>query len=422
MKWPGFGPADILLPKNCDMSKWSVIACDQYTSQPEYWKRVEEYVGDAPSTLRLILPEVYLSDGHLSERHKQIRAAMQKCLDEDLFQVLPNSIIYVERWLSNNQLRRGLVGVVDLECYDYNPGSSNLIRATEGTVFSRIPPRVAVRREAPLELPHIMMLIDDEERQIIEHLSSETDQMEQVYDFDLMEHGGHITGYTLNERQKTEVCAMLNEMNDQKRFRARYDAPDEAVMLYAVGDGNHSLAAARDSYLELKELHPEYDWEHHPARFALVELVNLHEDSLVFQAIHRVCFMVDPEDLLKELLEYYPGTYYGKGEGHCFEYVWAGGRGFITVPNPAIQLTVGTLQGFLDKYLFDKGGFVDYVHGVDVVEELSKKPGNIGFILPPMSKGDLFRSVIQDGSLPRKTFSMGAAEDKRYYLEARKIK
>lgn len=422
LNWPGFGPTDILIPKDCDMSKWSVVACDQYTSQPEYWKRVEDYVGDAPSTLRLILPEVYLSDGHVSERHEKIRAAMEDCLNSGLFRVLPDSLIYVERWLSNNKLRRGLVGALDLECYDYNLGSSNLIRATEGTVFSRIPPRVAVRREAPLEVPHAMVLIDDPERRVIEHLTYETEDMERIYDFDLMENGGHITGYVLDEKQKSEVCELLCAMNNPELAKERYDAPEGDVMLYAIGDGNHSLASARDSYLELKNSHPEYDWETHPARFAMVELVNLHDESLEFEAINRVCFSVDPEELLESLIEYYPGTHYGEGDGHRIEYTWEKGSGVITVPNPAAQLAVGTLQGFLDQYFLLHKGFVDYVHGDDVTRELGSKPGNVGFVLPTMAKNELFRSVIHDGALPRKTFSMGCAQDKRFYLEARKIK
>lgn len=422
LNWPGFRPADVLLPENCDMSKWSVVACDQYTSQPEYWKRVEEYVGSEPSTLRMILPEVYLSDGHVAQRHAKIREVMQQSLEENFYRVLPDALIYVERWLSSCRLRRGLVGVVDLECYDYNLGSSNLIRATEGTVLSRIPPRVSVRREAPLELSHVLMLIDDPEKRVIEHLTYETEDMERVYDFDLMEGGGHIVGYALNDEQKADVCELLNNLGDVDRFKERYQAIDEAVMIYAVGDGNHSLAAARDSYLELKHDHPEYDWEHHPARFAMVELVNLHDNSLEFEAIHRVCFSVEPQNLLDELIAYYPGAHYGEGEGHSFVYVWEGGQGTITVPNPAAQLAVGTLQGFLDKYLLDHNGYLDYVHGTEVVRELGEKPRNIGFILPAMGKHELFMSVIHDGALPRKTFSMGEAQDKRFYLEARKIK
>lgn len=422
LNWPGFCPADILIPRNCDMSKWSVVACDQYTSQPDYWRRVDAYIGDAPSTRKMILPEVFLSDGHTLEHTREINQTMEDYLEKNLFQVYPQAIIYVERWLASGKLRRGLVGAVDLECYDYN-GSDTLIRATEGTVFSRIPPRVAVRRDAKLELSHVMMLVDDPEKRVIEHLTYETDDMQRVYDFDLMEDGGHITGYLLTEEQKRDVCELLNQMNDPEEFAEKYDTNrGEAVMLYAIGDGNHSLATAKATYLEQKEDHPELDWEHHPARYAMVELMNLHDESLEFEAIHRVCFSVQPEALLEALVNYYPDTHYGKDQGHVIHYVWEKGEGDITVPDPISQLTVGSLQGFLDYYLIANGGYVDYVHGEDVTRELGSQPGNIGFLLPAMSKNELFKGVIHDGALPRKTFSMGDAHDKRFYLEARKIK
>lgn len=236
----GFGPADILLPKGVDLQKWSVVACDQYTSEPEYWARVEEKVATAPSALRLILPEQKLEDGHTQEHIKEINQTMDKYLGDGIFRVLPDSFIYVERWLNNGTLRRGLVGQIDLEDYDYHPGSSTLIRATEKTVLSRIPPRVAVRREAALELPHVMLLMDDPSQEVIEHLTLETDKMEQLYDFDLMEHGGHITGYRLTDDQQEDLGRRLEELADQDLFAQRYDAEDKPVLLFAVGDGNHS--------------------------------------------------------------------------------------------------------------------------------------------------------------------------------------
>jgi hypothetical protein len=423
LNWPAFGPADLLLPKNCDMSKWSVVACDQYTSQPDYWNRVDRYVGEAPSTRKMILPEVFLSDGHTLEHTKEINHTMESYLEQGLFQTYSDALIYVERWLSNGTLRRGLVGAVDLDCYDYSGSTEPLIRATEGTVLSRIPPRVAVRRNAELELSHVMLLIDDPEKQVIEHLSAETEDMELVYDFDLMEQGGHITGYLLNDQQKAEVCQLLNQLNETEQYEKKYGITQEGKLLYAVGDGNHSLATARASYLELKGDHPDWDWENHPSRHAMVELVNLHDESLVFEAIHRACFDVEPEKLLQELVDYYPGAYYGEGEGHIIHYVWEKGEGSITIPNPTAQLPVGSLQGFLDYYVKKNiSSYVDYIHGEDVTRELGRKPGNIGFILPAMEKNMLFKSVLCDGSLPRKTFSMGEAQDKRFYLESRKIK
>ena len=421
-QWPGFGPADILLPQNCDLTKWSVVACDQYTSQNDYWERVAQAVGDAPSTLKLILPESQLEDGHFEEHVADINRTMDAYLDQGLFRTLPNALIYVERWLDNKKLRRGLVGVVDLECYDYNAGSSSLIRATEGTVITRLPPRVAVRRNASLELPHIMVLVDDPDKQLIEHLTYETDRMEEVYDFDLMERGGHITGYLVPEDLQADVCEILNTLARPHDFARKYDAKGKPVLLFAIGDGNHSLAAAKAAYEEKKQHTPQEQWADLPARYALVELVNLHDESLEFEPIHRVCFDVDADELMKDFLAAYPGAHYGEGEGHTITYVFDTEVGKITIPKPTAQLPVGTLQDFLDQWMQTHSGRIDYVHGDDVTWELGRKPGNIGFLLPAMGKDELFKTVIFDGALPRKTFSMGEAHDKRFYLEARKIK
>ena len=421
-QWPGFGPADILLPQNCDLTKWSVVACDQYTSQNDYWERVAQTVGDAPSTLKLILPESQLEDGHFEEHIADINRTMDEYLDEGLFRTLPNALIYVERWLDNKKLRRGLMGVVDLECYDYNAGSSSLIRATEGTVITRLPPRVAVRRNASLELPHIMVLVDDPDKRLIEHLTYETDRMEEVYDFDLMERGGHITGYLLPEDLQADVCEILNTLARPHDFARKYDAKGKPVLLFAIGDGNHSLAAAKAAYEEKKQNTPQEQWADLPSRYALVELVNLHDESLEFEPIHRVCFDVDADELMKDFLAAYPGAHYGDGDGHTITYVFDTEVGKITIPKPTAQLPVGTLQEFLDQWMQTHSGRIDYVHGDDVTWELGRKPGNIGFLLPAMGKDELFKTVIFDGALPRKTFSMGEAHDKRFYLEARKIK
>lgn len=421
-RWPGFGPADILLPQDCDLSQWSVVACDQYTSQDEYWQRVAERVGDAPSALKLILPESQLEDGHAEEHIASIGKTMEEYLSSGRFRSYPNALIYVERWLDNQKLRRGLVGAVDLECYDYTPGAGTLVRATEGTVLARIPPRVAVRRNAPLELPHIMMLVDDPEQRLIEHLTYETDRMEQVYDFDLMERGGHISGYLLTPELQADVAELLTELADPERFAKQYHAPGKPVLLFAIGDGNHSLASAKATYEEEKQHTPQEQWAQLPSRYALVELVNLHDESLEFEPIHRVCFDVDVRQLLSDFLQTYPGAHYGVGAGHTISYVWAEEEGQITIPEPTAQLEVGTLQEFLDRWLETHQGSVDYVHGADVTRELGTKKGNVGFLLPAMGKDQLFKTVIFDGVLPRKTFSMGEAHDKRFYLEARKIK
>ena len=417
-----FRPADILLPKDCDLSLWSVVACDQYTSQPEYWQRVAERVGRAPSALRLILPESSLEGPDVETDIMEINSTMAHYLREERFRTIPGAMIYVERTLDSGAVRRGLVGMVDLEQYDYEPGSGAAVRATEGTVLSRIPPRVAVRKNAPIELPHVMLLTDDPDRTVIEPLAARKDALEQVYDFDLMERGGHITGWLLDEAALAGVSAALTALADPAAFNARYGTENAPVMLFAVGDGNHSLATAKECYERQKKLVPQDQWDTLPARFALCELVNLHDSSLEFEPIHRVVFRTEPEELLNGLIHAYPGAYRGVGEGHVLHYVTADGEGDITVPSPAAQLPVATLQNFLDQWLSGHEGRVDYIHGDDVTRELGAKPGNVGFLLPPMGKEELFPTVIHDGVLPRKTFSMGEAHDKRFYLEARRIR
>ncbi len=419
-----FRPADILLPKDCDLSLWSVVACDQYTSQPEYWQRVEERVGRAPSALRLILPESSLDGPHVETDIMDINNTMSGYLREGRFDVLPASMIYVERTLDCGKVRRGLVGMVDLEDYDYEPGSGAAVRATEGVVLSRIPPRVAVRKNAPIELPHAMLLADDPACTVIEPLGARKGQMELLYDFDLMERGGHIAGWKLGREQLVQVAAALSALADPEEFGRRYRAEGQPVMLFAVGDGNHSLATAKECYERQKRFTPRPRWESLPARFALCELVNLHDASLEFEPIHRVVFHTDWKELTRALIARYPGARQGAypKEGHVLSYVTAAGDGAVTVPFAAAQLPVAALQNFLDDYLAEHPGRVDYIHGENVAREFAARPGNIAFLLPPMAKEELFPAVIRDGVLPRKTFSMGEAHDKRFYLEARKIR
>ena len=417
-----FVPADILLPKDCEYSKWSVAPCDQYTSQPEYWQRVEEYVGSAPSTLRLILPESCLDGPNVETDIMEINNTMTRYLREDRFRTLPASLIYVERRLDNLRLRRGLVGMVDLEQYDYEPGASSLVRATEGTVMSRIPPRVAVRKNAPLELPHVMLLADDPEKTVIEPLSARKDRMEQVYDFDLMERGGHIAGWKLDGESMALVAAALHQLADPAAFNAKYGTVDKPVLLFAVGDGNHSLATAKECYERQKRLTPPERWDSLPARYAMCELVNLHDQSLEFRPIHRVLFGVEPDDVIRQLLVAFPGAHLGPGEGHSLSFVHRDGAGVVTVPHPTSRLPVGTLQPFLDDYAINHRCRMDYIHGADVARELAARPGNLAFLMPAMDKERLFSIILHDGVLPRKTFSMGEANEKRFYLEARKIR
>ena len=407
MSKTGFSAADILLPAKGNYETWSVVACDQFTSQPEYWERVEATVGDEPSTFRIILPEAQLSDGHTEEHIKRINDTMKNYLDNGVFRKYPDAMIYLERVQSDGKIRRGLIGKIDLEEYDYSKGSTSLIRATEGTVLERIPPRQAVRRDAPIELPHVMLLIDDVNNSVIGPLSACEDV---IYDFDLMEGGGHAKAWLVPEDLKAGAVKALEALADAQ------------PLLFAVGDGNHSLASAKALYEEEKEKYGPGSEDKLPSRYALVEIVNLYDDALEFEPIHRVLFDVDAEALLKEFKEEYPSAVDGEAEGHVIRYAYEGGEGCITVTEPKAQLEVGTLQAFLDKYIKEHGTKIDYIHGDDVTIELGKKPGCIAFLLPAMDKGDLFKSVINDGALPRKTFSMGHAADKRYYIEARKIK
>ena len=419
----GFYPADILLPREADMTKWAVVACDQFTSQPEYWKAVEQTVGDAPSTLRLILPEAKLNGPDVDGDIAAINAAMQDYLDRNVFKTLPESLLYIERTQSDGKIRHGLIGMVDLDQYDFTPGSGALIRATEGTVLSRIPPRVRVRKDAPIELPHVMLLIDDPDRTVIEPLTAQSGQMEALYDFDLQQGGGHLKGWRLTEEHMSAVAEALAGLCTDREMEKKYGMKGVAPLLFAVGDGNHSLATAKQCYEDLKKVTPESEWANLPARYALVEVVNNHDDALQFEPIHRVLFHVDREDFLAAFRSAYPGAYEGKGEGHVIEVVWEGHDGFLTVPAPKVQLAVGTLQAVIDDYLKTHDGVeVDYIHGDAVTKELASKPGNLGFLLPAMGKEQLFKTVMADGVLPRKTFSMGHAQDKRYYVEARRIK
>ena len=418
----GFYPADILLPENADMSKWAVVACDQFTSQPEYWEAVEQYVGGAPSTLRLILPEAKLNDPDVDGHIADINRSMQEYVDGGVFKTLPASLIYMERTQSDGKVRHGLVGMVDLDQYDYTPGSGALIRATEGTVLSRIPPRVRVRQDAPIELPHVMLLIDDPDGLVIEPLTAQSGAMEKLYDFDLQQGGGHLTGWKLTDAQMDAVAGGLTALCAPEQMERKYGMRDAAPLLFAVGDGNHSLATAKTCYENLKKVTPKEQWASLPARYALVEVVNNHDDALKFEPIHRVLFNVDPEKVIAAFKAFYPSAHEGEGEGHTIAYTYAGHKGFLTVPDPKVQLAVGTLQAFIDEYLKANGGEVDYIHGDDVTDELGSKPNNIGFKLPAMGKEQLFKTVMADGVLPRKTFSMGHAQDKRYYVEARAIR
>ncbi len=411
---------DILLPdfNEVDAYKWAVIACDQFTSEPEYWDKVKEIVGDSPSTLKITLPEVYLDKSN--ELIPNINNAMKDYLSS-ILKVQKDSAIYLERIQSDGTIRRGIVMAVDLECYDFKKGAKSLIRATEATVVERIPPRVAIRRNAEIELPHVMLLIDDPNRTVIEPLI-EGCNGKVLYDTDLMLKGGHVIGKALTEENYNAVSKALDNLITPSEIKNRYGDENLSPLLFAVGDGNHSLATAKTLYEEIKAQIGEEKAKTHPARYALVEIVNIHDESLKFEPIYRVMFNVEREKVIKEL-EVYAKSLNGTADKQTVEILYGNNKQTLEIEKPNLQLTVATLQNFIDGYIKNnEGAEVDYIHGENSVLELSKKQNAIGFIFSGMGKSELFKTVMFDGALPRKTFSMGHAEDKRYYLECRKIR
>jgi uncharacterized protein (DUF1015 family) len=437
---------EILLPaEGTDLTRWSVVACDQYTSQPEYWDELERYIADSPSTYSLIFPEVYLESENARDRIARITKSMGEYLDKGVLVPEKPCLLYVDRKTRHAASRKGLILAVDLEEYEYRKGSQSLVRATEGTVIERLPPRIMIRENALVELPHIMLLIDDPGKTVIEPLAEKCKSMELLYDFELMKDSGHIKGYRVDDRSiLKEIGKALEKLADPVAFKAKYQmGTDKSVLLFAAGDGNHSLAAAKAYWETIKDKLPAHLKDSHPARFVLVEVVNVHDDGLVFEPIHRVVFNVDLKKILDQMQEFfgsqptvwfkefnseeelYRGTDSLRHESgnHVLPFISGGRYGAVIVEKPLYNLEVGTLQSFLDHMAkTDIKIKTDYVHGREITAKLGSRPGNVGFILPPMDKHDLFKTVIVDGALPRKTFSMGEADEKRFYLECRKIK
>ncbi|MBI5943070.1 MAG: DUF1015 domain-containing protein [Chloroflexi bacterium] len=425
----------VYLPRGgTDLTKWAVIACDQFTSEPEYWNEVERIVGDAPSTLNLVFPEVHLEKPGDEERIKNIQATMRKYMEKGILQV-QEGLIYVERTV-NGKTRKGLILCLDLERYDYKKGSSSLVRATEGTIVDRLPPRIKIRQGATMELPHILVLIDDPKRTVIEPLSAAKPKLDKIYDFDLMLDSGHLAAYEVDDDYESQVIDALRALAAPETFAAKYGVgEDQPVLLFAMGDGNHSLATAKAIWEKMK---PQVGIAH-PSRYALVEVENVHDEALEFEPIHRVLFNIKM-DLFASLESTFGAKFsytpvangsemmqrVDSAQGQAKQAIGlvGGGKqfGVIEIAQPSSNLAVGTIQSFLDDFI-EHGGAekIDYVHGEDVVERLALQPGNAGFYLPGMHKSDLFKTVILDGALPRKTFSMGEAREKRFYMEARKI-
>ena len=394
-----FQPAEILLPAG-NLRKWSVIACDQFTSDGEYWAEVERFVGDAPSALRLMLPEYYLGRREEAPRIQQIQRTMEQYLRSDVFCTYPDSLVFMERYLSSGKSRRGLIGVIDLESFDYSDHTDARIRASEHTVEDRLPPRVKVRKEASIEMPHIMLFFEDPDDDLMDRAAAMAD--EPLYDFDLMGGGGHLRGFRIHGENAWHLA---------ERFSG------EDGFQFAVGDGNHSLAAARKCWMELKKQLSASELERHPARFALVELVNIHDSGVSFEPIHRIIFQTDVSSWFDSAKEYLCDS-----NGREIVLLCGKEQHAMPVKGSTIGESIELVEQFCKDYCARHGGRIDYIHGDDETRYLAHSPGCCGMLLPQMEKTELFQSVSRYGPFPKKSFSIGLGTDKRYYLECRKIK
>jgi hypothetical protein len=445
---------EILLPAaGTDYAKWAVVACDQYSSEREYWKRAEAFVALSPSSLSLILPEAYLEDADVEDRIARIQASMREYLSHNALAPAGKGLVLVERFTASEEKPRvGLVLAVDLEAYDYGAGSASLIRPTEGTIVERLPPRMRIRRGAELELPHIMILIDDPGRSVIEPIYAARASYPKLYDFELMLGSGRARGWQVKESAALgELAAALAALADPAAFREKYGFAEESSgelrspkpLLFAVGDGNHSLATAKAVWEEIKAAKQgEKDLMTHPARYALVELVNVYDEGLPFHPIHRLVTGADEAALVEALekareglgqafeLDRYPSAEAAiaavdapsPSGAHRVACISDSGALVVTFPKPRAKLAAGTIQDFLDPFIKSRPGLgIDYIHGTESLLALASKPGSLGLYLPPIDKSGFFATVINDGVMPRKTFSMGEAPDKRFYIEARRI-
>lgn len=430
---------DILVPNsNVDMNKWAVVACDQYTSEPSYWESVADYVSGSPSALNVIYPECYLESEDHDQRIASIVRNMHEYLDGGIFDEYPSTFFLVERKTAEDKpVRWGLVAAVDLEAYDYSEDSTSLIRATEGTILSRIPPRKAIRKDAPMEFPHILILIDDPDRSLIEPLALRKESFKTVYETQLMKESGWVAAYAVSsESDHQAIASALSGLADKDEFRKRYGRDD--VLLYAMGDGNHSLATAKSCWEDIKKDLTSEQMQKHPARYALVEIENIYDEGIEFEPIHRVLFNADTEAFLnvlshhcssvdlsevKSLEKLYERIHAEDEKLQYFGLNDASGKLYlVTLEDADAQIAAGTLQHTIDEYLEISSASVDYTHGLNVTYDLGKKKGNIGIFLPAIRKDEFFGSIIADGALPRKTFSMGEDFEKRFYIEGRKIR
>ena len=415
-----FDRADILLPRDCDMTKWSVVACDQFSSQPEYWDALEQATAGVPSTLHLMFPEAYLDTRDQFTEAEKINAEMERYLAQGVFRTLKDSYVYVERTLRTGEVRRGLLGVLDLDAYDYAKDSVSPIRATEGTIENRLPPRVRVREGAALEMPHIMVFIDDPENRVMGLLDGIKAQMPELYDFDLLADGGHIRGWQVSGADADAAEKALDALADPAMLRARYG--DAAPVLYAMGDGNHSLATAKKCWEAIKPQLSEAERETHPARCSLVELVNIHDAAIGFEPIHKVIFETDPAAFLIEAGDALAALSGDADTCHTLRLLTAAGERELTIRGLTIGQIIGAAEDVCQRYMAKHGGKIDYIHNDDTAAGMGRRADGAAILLPRMEKGELFPSIVRSGPFPKKSFSIGHAQDKRYYLECRRIK
>jgi len=419
MNTTGFTKGKVLLPTVEDMAAWSVIACDQFSSQPRYWREVEERVKNNPSTFHMMIPDCRFQQPDLDQRLGAAYRAMRTYVRRHVLREV-DDYIYVERGTSDGRVRSGLVGVLDLEEYDYCPDCQKKIRASERNT-EMLAFRRQLRENASLEVSHIMLLMDDRRDAVMSLLRGHTAEMEPLYDFQLMKDGGPIRGWRVSAEQSAAIDAALEQLSCRKAFEERYNMPQKETLIYVVGDGNMSLAAAKDHYEHLKRTLSPEKLRDHPARYALCELVNLNDPSLVFEPINRLVFGVDVEHFTNYLEERLQISYQPVEGAQSVEMLAQGQSRRIWFQKPSGNMAAGSLQNAIDDYVQNFSGKVDYVHGSSVVKQLSALKDNVGFLLPAMEKGNLFPTILLDQILPRKTFSMGQAEDKRFYLECRKI-
>lgn len=415
-----FLPADLLLPKDCDLTRWAVVASDQYTSQEEYWQEVEDFVGRAPSTLRVTLPESCLDGPDIETDIMAVNNAMSTYIRGDMFQHYDNSMIYVERTLDNGAVRKGFIGQIDLEEYDYTIKASSLIRSAETTVLPRIPPRVAARKNAPLEVSHVILLADDKENKIFQGIKK--DSLEKLYDVELMEQGGSVSAWLLGEEELKKVQNECENLTDTTVFKEKYKS-ENPLLQFVMGDGNHSLATAKECYERQKKFaHPE-DWHTLPSRYAMVELVNLHDTAVELLPVHRVLHNLDPQKFLREFrveLESFPENNTPEQD---FTFYFGETTGVMTVKNPLSPFAVSSLHGFILKWLQkEEKTSVEYVEEKEEAILKGKKNNTLSIIIPQFNKEELFPTLIHQGILPPKSLTLGKPSHKRYYLEARRIR